>query len=100
MTVVRAILAGFLFTEAFGLGRKHGIGSDVLVGHATEFGEVVFQLFLPGERELEQRGQAGVLAAVDLLRDDGDQLLAGAHHPRELVPARRRRFLSSQSETQ
>lgn len=52
---------------------------DVRINQKIELGQLLLQLALTGMRQLEQSRQPSVLAAIDLIGDECDQILAGAH---------------------
>ena len=70
--------------HALGLGREFGVGGDVRIDQRVEFGELFCQLLLPRPRQLEEHRQRRVLAAVELVGDEGDEFLAGPHQFGEL----------------
>lgn len=70
--------------QALGAGFDLRTGGQMLVDQRVELRELLLQLLLPLAGELHHHGQAGVFAAVDLVGDEGDEILARAHQLGEL----------------
>lgn len=76
--------------EALGLGREVGLGGDVGIDQGIEGGELLLEVTLARVGELEECGKARVFAAVDLIGDERDEVLARADEFGELGLARGR----------
>jgi hypothetical protein len=63
--------------QTLGLCDESGIGLEVSGDGGVERGELFLQQFLARVRQLEQGRQRGVFATIDLVGDEGNQLLPG-----------------------